>query len=223
MENLMLLNYGQTVLSVMNNVIKPDPVKQVMDPMSSIVRLALLIFKETGTKISISNNRIYYQPPTILQGPMRWSYGDKRNDLHNLCSPIEKAILWYEQDDNHDIGNIFQFAVKGLDKLKESYIQKDPKIGESNLVCHSIAHYISLINRKLENRKVEKATELETSSLKYLWNKTEISIINGLITLAIEKRDKEEDYKYLINAVEAILEGKDKSLKKIIDRIYANI
>lgn len=221
MDNLMLLKYGSTtVLSVVNNVMHNEPAKQILDPLSCIIRLALLIFKESGTKISISNNRIYYQPPTILQGTMRWTNGDNRNDLHNLCNPIEKSIQWYEPEDNEDIANIFKYAVQGLDKLKESYIHKDMKVGDSNLVCHSIAHYISLINRKLENKKIDKHNEPENSNLKYLWNKTEISIIDNLLELAIEKRDKDEDYKYAINAIEAILEGKDKSVKKIIDRIH---
>ena len=45
----------------------------------------------------------------------------------------------------------------------------------------------------------------------------------NLIIIAIEKRDKEMEYKGMINAIEAILESKDKELKKMVDKIYKNI
>src|SRR5690606_463323 len=98
--------------------------------------------------IRIADNKIYFQSPNIFQGPIRWTHGDNRNDLHNLYNPIEKSIEWYDPHDNPNLYNIFKLAIKGLEKLKDSYIEKNI-LGDSNLVCHSISHYISIISNHI--------------------------------------------------------------------------
>ena len=40
---------------------------QILDPFSTIYKLALLSYKPEGSKISIYNNRIYYSEPGLLQ------------------------------------------------------------------------------------------------------------------------------------------------------------
>ena len=65
----------------------------IVEPLSAMVRIALLNYREIGTKISISNNKIGYSDPTMLQGTIRWSYGDTRNDLHYLLNPIKGGSL----------------------------------------------------------------------------------------------------------------------------------
>ena len=77
------------------------------------VRLSILDFKPLGTKISLNNNRIKYNEPNVLQGAMRWTNGDTREDLHNLFNPLKKAVLWYDTK-NQEIKNIFNYAIKGL-------------------------------------------------------------------------------------------------------------
>ena len=67
----------------------------VLDPLTSIVRLAILSFKSKGTKISINNNKITFCEPNMWQGTLRLAFGDNREDLHNLYNPIVKATKWY--------------------------------------------------------------------------------------------------------------------------------
>ena len=93
--------------------------KSLLDPLTCIIRCAVLSFKPFGTKISILNNRITYHEPTILQGTIRWSQGDKREDLHNIYNPILKSTQWYIKE-NPDILNVFKLAKKGLERLKSS-------------------------------------------------------------------------------------------------------
>ena len=47
--------------------------KSLLDPLTCIIRCAILAFKPFGTKISILNNRITYHEPNLLQGTIRWS------------------------------------------------------------------------------------------------------------------------------------------------------
>ena len=66
---------------------KNDPSNSIIDPLTCVVRLSLLKYKPDGTKISVKENQISYNEPTLLQGPIRWTFGDCRDDLHNLFNP----------------------------------------------------------------------------------------------------------------------------------------
>jgi len=192
MDNLSILKYSIfSTKTILNTVLHAEPHKQILDPLSCIIRLGLLTFKDKYTKISIANNKIYFQAPDILQGPVRWTFGDGRADLHNLCNPIEKAILWYNPIENKCIDNIFKLSVEGLTRLKQSYIVPNNTIGDSNLVCHSISHYITLIQNKINN--VDTLSHLPDEhnvSFKILWCAEEIEIIDNLFILANDKRKK---------------------------------
>lgn len=228
MDSISVVKYGifgtKTLLNVILN--SPDVKKQILDPLSCVIRLSLLTFKERGTKIRIANNKIYFQDPNIFQGPVRWTYGDNRNDLHNLCNPIEKAIEWFNPLENENIYHIFLYAIEGLSKLKQAYIEKNVKVGDSNLVCHSISHYITLLQNRLQNfeNEISKGNYYpENAILKDLWKEKEIQIVDNLLTLAIDKKNNGEEYFYLINAIESILEDKDERVYKIVTRISTSL
>ena len=70
----------------------------ILDPLTCIIRLGILEFKPIGTKISLNNNKIKYNDPCVIQGALRWSNGDNREDLHNLYYPLLKCIHWYPVD-----------------------------------------------------------------------------------------------------------------------------
>jgi len=114
-----------------------------------MIRLAMLAFREIGTKISINNNRIIIIQPSIIQGTLRWTYGDTRQDLHHLLHPIVKAIELYDINLPY-IFNIFKYTSIGLTKLKSSYND------DSSIICHSLIHYISIVDKALEAKSVKK-------------------------------------------------------------------
>ena len=91
---------------------------------------------------SVNNNRITYNDPNILQGAVRWSNGDARDDLHNIFNPIKKAAEWYDLNDEN-ISTIVRYSIRGLEKLKLSY-------NPHSVINHSIQYYInfSLFNKK---------------------------------------------------------------------------
>ena len=93
---------------------------QLLEPLTCIIRLALLYFEKKGTKIAINNNRVHSQSPTLLQGTIRWTYGNKRNKLHNLHKPMLIATHYYNSDKNEHIKTIFSYAIKGLEKLNNT-------------------------------------------------------------------------------------------------------
>ena len=83
----------------------------IIDPFSCLVKLALLRFLDTGTKISINQNSLFFNSPTYIQGIVRFLYGDNREHLHNLYLPIQKCVEWYWNDSSPDMIYIFKNAV----------------------------------------------------------------------------------------------------------------
>lgn len=126
----------------------PTEQRQILDPLTTMVKLAILGYKPEGTKLAIDNNKIYFQEPSYTQGLLRWAYGNKRYELHHLLNPIVKAVKRCDLT-NPSIRSIFSLSILGLEKLKTSYNNN------SSVVTHSLELYISIINNVLNNDKDE--------------------------------------------------------------------
>ncbi len=180
---------------------KPD---SILDPLTCVIRLAILEFKPENTKISISNNKIKYCDPNILQGTLRWTNGDNREDIHNIYNPIIKALEWYDLDSD-EIQTIFKFCVKGVEKLKNTY---EP----NSTISHSLEYYINFINNSFNQKKnVKEETNTILIQLKNLWNEREINIVTNLLLQLEESNDES-----LISALDAILLKKEDIVANII-------
>ena len=97
-----------------------------------------MLFRSSGTKISISENRLYFNEPGALQGVVRFIYGDGREDLHNLYQPIRKCAKWFWNDSNAEIKYLFQNAVSGIKMLKGSY-------SSWSTIQHTLDYYILIL------------------------------------------------------------------------------
>lgn len=203
------------------NIFKDNESKSdsIIEPLTCLIRLAILEFKPLGTKISIHDNKINYNDPCILQGALRWSNGDNREDIHNIFYPIEKACSWFSNDDEQ-IKNIFQYSIKGLEKLKKSYTK-------NSTISHSISYYKTyMIDNfiKKQDKKEDSDNEKNTIfiKLKQLWNDREILIVNSILLELNDNKKKQNNYDYklkqdsLINALESILERKEETVKEIL-------
>ena len=199
---------GNSIFNFFNSIFYENNSNSIIDPLTCLIRLAILEFKPINTKISIKNNRITYNDPNILQGTLRWTNGDKRSDIHNIYNPIIKAIQWYEPD-NEDIKNIFKYSVKGLEKLKMSY-------EENSIISHSIEYYITYIKQNFKTKK-SKEPEINTVFLQFkeLWSDREINIINNMLMEMAEQYGDSVDNS-LIEAIEVILNKKEEIVADII-------
>ena len=200
-----------------------DTKRSVLDPLTCIIRCAILANKPYGTKISIIDNRITFHDPNVLQGTIRWTQGDKREDLHNIYNPIVKSCAWYNSN-NPDILNIYRLAKIGLEKLKKSY-------ESSSIISHSLELYIKLleefINKKNNTNKNEDIYDLNIKEkeeeednkiykeLKNMWDQKQVSIINNIFT----QIEQDKKYKaYWLNALDIILMSKEVRVKEIIEK-----
>lgn len=198
----------------------PVEERQVLDPLTTMIKLALLGFKPTGTKLAIDRNRIYFQEPTILQGVWRWVYGNKRYELHHLLNPIIKAVKRYDIN-NPSVKRIFQCAVVGLDRLKNSYNN------DSSLVNHSLDLYMSIINNVLipdKNRKdsifnsvqEEEEPARQISIFQNLWAEEEINLVSKMLE-QIENAKK--DSRTYLDAVNTILCMKEERANELLGEL----
>lgn len=56
----------------------------ILDPLSVIIKLAILANKPIGTKINIKNNIIQFQDPGIFQFVSQYMNNSSKTDLHYL-------------------------------------------------------------------------------------------------------------------------------------------
>ena len=153
----------------------------ILEPLCVILRLAILQFKDKGTKLSVKNNSIQYQEP-YHQGLLRMISGDCREDLHNLYHPILKSIEWYPYQEYKELYNE---CISGLEELYNIY-------DENSTIRHTISHYISVIQIN-DTEKYRKETKFNPiiDSLKDIWTPDEIKSTISLLHLIKTNKNKD--------------------------------
>ena len=106
-----------------------NSIQCVLDPLSVIIKLAILSNKPVGTKLLIKDNVVYFQEPGMFQSFCRKLYNSNKNDIQYLYNPIHKACSYFLSK-NHNgtnverlsrIKKLFICAQNGLKKLMETY------------------------------------------------------------------------------------------------------
>jgi hypothetical protein len=200
----------------MDNNILPDnrPLDQhlfILDPLSVIIKLAILSNKPIGTKLCISRNIIYFQEPGMFQGLCRYFLKTNKTDLQYLYNPIELACKHYLSDvsikKNPKLKDLFRCAQNGLLKLIETYKQ-------SSIMRLCLNYYFTLISNHILESHVENlfrkdnmtplyTTEL-VGNLNKLWTEERIKIILNLTTYLINNENANTDVKSMENIMDNI-------------------
>jgi hypothetical protein len=195
----------------------------ILDPLSVIVKLAIIGNKPIGTKILIQNNVISFQEPGYFQGISRIFYKSNKTDIQYLYNPIYIACFTflsneYLKENNTRIKSLFGCAQKGIKKLMETY--KSCSI--INLV---LTYYYTIITYFIENEPVTNIYQKDGMSILYTtelkktlndqWTKEKIKIILDLITFLNNDTMANENVKSLENIISSI----DKTSQDIIHKI----
>ena len=193
----------------MDNNIIPDnrPIDQhlfILDPLSVIIKLAILGNKPIGTKICISRNIIYFQEPGMFQGLCRYFLKTNKTDLQYMYNPIELACQHYLSktciQQNPKLKELFKCSQNGILKLIETYKQ-------CSIMRLCLNYYFSLISNHLDETCIENLfrkdnmTPLYTTdlviNLHRLWSQDRIKIILNLTTYLISSDSADADVKSL--------------------------
>lgn len=179
--------------------------RQILEPITTIIKLGILNFKNDGTKISVSLNTLNFNEPTFVQGVVRYITNSKREDIHYLNNPIQTATSMYSNDDENII-YLFNLAKKGINKLKEYYSSEQ----SSNTTTHSLELYTSYIDLFLESGNSKGSKNINKSGIyqqfKDLWNDDEIDIIKQIFKQCESKLEYKNNY---IESIESILKVKE--------------
>jgi hypothetical protein len=185
----------------------------ILDPLSVIIKLAILSNKPIGTKIRIDTNIIYLQEPGHFQAICRYIFNNNKTDIQYFYNPIEMACQHYLTktviQQNPKIKDLFKCAQNGVLKLIETY-----KNCSVMRIC--LNYYFSLISNHLEEKnnntlfRKDNMTPFYTTdlinTLTKIWSQEKIQIILNLTTFL----SNDESAEMNVRSLETIMDGIDK-------------
>ena len=197
-----------------------DNVKSfILDPLSVIIKLAIISNKPVGTKIMIQNNVIFFQEPGVFQAFCRYVLNTNKSDLQYMYNPIHAACQHFLKKEYIDatprIKSLFKCAQLGIEKLKETY--KD-----YSTICLSLNYFYIIINNFVEQIYNENIFCKDNMTILYnnevieklnsQWTKEKIKIILDLISFLTNDKMAANNVK----SVENIMSNIDTETRDLI-------
>lgn len=184
----------------------------ILEPFCTLVKLILLSYKPSGTKISIYNNSIQFHEPSIIQGFLRIWTGDCREDLHNLYNPIIKMLEYSDRSNEIHI-NLLRKCIDGLNIILKVY-------DSNTIINHTLLHYINIIEKYIDINVLDNSLKGKNSplidGLKIFWNEKEIDLIYDMLEHINDKNDLEK--KVYLKNIEDIITFKEKEVNDYIHK-----
>lgn len=195
----------------------------LLDPLSVIIKLAILGNKPNGTKIMISKNIIYYQEPGPFQAICRILYKSNKTDLQYLFNPLNIACLHFLSkpfiDKHSRLKSLFICAQKGLHKLIETYKQ-------CSIITILLNYYYSLLTNHINSTYNDTIfvndgitpyyTEKYNETLNKQWTDEKIKVVLDIVSFLNQNEYSEHNVKSL----ETIMEQIDYNSSVLINNIY---
>jgi hypothetical protein len=191
----------------------------LLDPLSVIIKLAIIGNKPVGTKLLIQNNVIYFQEPGMFQSLTRMFYNTNKTDLQYMYNPIQIACTTFLSKDNIQkyprIKNLFVCAQNGLKKLMETY-------KSCSIITLCLNYYYAIITNYVEQKYNDSifykdaVTGLYSKelieSLNEQWTTERIKVVLDLIMFLTNDLMASNNVKTL----ETIMENTDPNTQKIV-------
>ncbi len=205
--------------SIPDNDINTNYKLYLLDPLSVIIKLAILGNKPIGTKLLIQNNVVYFQEPGFFQSITRFYYSTNKTDLQYMYNPIYIACLTFLSKESvaktPRLKNLFINALAGLKNLIETY-------KSCSILTLCLNYYYAIIKNYIENTQNDYLfykdgltslyTKELTDSLNNQWTQEKIKVILDLISFLTNDEMAANNVKSL----ETIMENNDKNSLKIL-------
>jgi hypothetical protein len=186
----------------------------VLDPLSVIIKLAIIGNKPIGSKIMIYDNIFYIQEPGVFQSIARMFYSSNKTDLHYIYNPIKLACQHYLTKEYMQktprIKQLFICAQAGIHRMMETY-------KNSSLVHHCLIHYSTIIRDNLKGVYEDDATYRDSmysmypkeivDALNSQWAEEKIKIVLDIISFLIKDNLAGNNVKSLENIMDNIDNG----------------
>lgn len=131
----------------------------ILEPLHVMIQLGLLSHCPVGTKVSVSDNLLHIQQPTWTQGVWRYWNKDNKDDLYYLFHAIRRYYKWYKPQNTKIFNYILALAIKGLNKLIETYSKDTDKTS----ITHTLSLYRNVLS--LENPDLFKDAEKDAINI----------------------------------------------------------
>tara|TARA_X000000950_G_C13574061_1_gene520787 strand:- start:43 stop:669 length:627 start_codon:yes stop_codon:yes gene_type:complete len=182
-----------------------EKVDMILEPFQVMVELSLVAHCPVGTKVSVSDNLLHIQQPHWTQGVIRWYQNDNKDDLYYLFHAVRRYYMWYKnKKDNKIFKEILRSAIKGLDKLIETYKKSDRQS-----ILHTLSLYKNLL--ELDNNELFKDEKKETISMDqvfknivHIYNDNILRIVYNTLVL-LEKENNQEHKQNYIDGLRLVL------------------
>ena len=175
----------------------------ILEPLQVMIQLSLVSFCPVGTKVSISNNILHIQKPTMSQGVVRWWYGDNKDDLYYLFHAIRRYYLWYKKDDNPIYAYILKNAIKGIDALINTY--KNTKLTTITTTLQMYKNILDLENEELFKTE-DAAVNLDSvfQNITNIYEKRILIVVYNILK-SMENEDNERNMDSYFEATHSFL------------------
>ena len=187
----------------------------ILEPMQVMIQLALLAHSPIGTKISVNSNILRVQSPTWSQGAYRWWNNDNKDDLYYLFHAIRRYYKWYKSQNDEVYQYILVWAIKGIDKLSETYNKAD-----KNNIRHTLALYKNVLDLKTDEIFKDNAEDIITidqvfKEITNIYDDRLIYIVHNALLL-MEQETNTEFKEKILSGLILILEPMNVKIRKWI-------
>lgn len=187
----------------------------IIDPLTSIVNIALLKYKSIGTKLIICNNQIHLNQKNVLQGFYRQYFGYTKFHIKLLLEPIVNACKYYliSNDNSQRMEPIFLSAIDGLNNLKHTYKNEqeicdviniyinliDSAVYNNEETIHFLDSYLNLLSTKktIIDENVNEVISIKNQLYKQLneiWSESRLTILVNAFNELIKKNNNDTEY-----------------------------
>jgi len=154
----------------------------VLEPLQSMIQLALLSLCPIGTKLTIHDNILSLHYPTLIQPFTRWYHSDRKDDLYFLYAVLRRFIKWYDPSTNKKsplpiemYQLILSMSIEGLTQLLKTYHSSD-----SNTVIQVIQMYRHMLEHptlSFQEESEEQGMEAVFETIRSLYDPILLQVI----------------------------------------------
>ena len=200
-----------------------EKIDMVLEPLQAMIQISLLSVSPIGTKMTIQENILYLQNPSIIQPFSRWYNSDKKDDLYFLFQVIKRFMKWYNPNYNNKsrisselYALIVKLSLKGFNNLLITYSSTD-----NNAITQVIHMYKNLLG-SIDATEIDKTFNEKTvnidevfENINEIYNENLLNIIHNTL-LIVDREDDDSNYYNYINGLNLLMEKSNKQIQSWI-------
>ena len=197
-----------------------EKMDMVLEPMQVMIQLALVSYSQIGSKISVCNNILTIQKPSLVQGVYRWWNGDNKDDLYYLFHAIRRYYKWYKSQNNDIYNFILEAAIRGIDKLIQTYKHTD-----KSSIQHTLSLYKNVLDLETEQLfkdETEQTLKMDNvfKSIVDLYDKKLILVVYNILRL-IDEEENPNHKDYMADSLTVLLTPLNEKIRSWIQENLA--